>query len=74
MRETRTEFVIYFNFNYYENVRVFFANFEEQKTCIEEKTDGILWKATFAGRNKEIPCPENQNGRDIIIKIILLAF
>lgn len=52
----------------------FFANFEEQNTCIEDKTDGILWKATFAGRNKEIPCPENQNGRDIIIKIILLAY
>ncbi|XP_052693314.1 adhesion G protein-coupled receptor E3-like isoform X3 [Crassostrea angulata] len=34
----------------------------EQNTCIEDKTDGILWKATFAGRNKEIPCPENQNG------------
>lgn len=67
-RETRTGLFFYINFNYYKNV-IFFCNFEEQKSCIEEKTDGKLWKTTFAGRNEEIPCPENQKGRDIVIKI-----
>lgn len=68
-RETRTGLFFYINLNYYKNVIFFFCNFEEQKSCIEEKTDGILWKTTFAGRNEEIPCPENQKGRDIVIKI-----
>nr|XP_022327333.1 uncharacterized protein LOC111126761 isoform X2 [Crassostrea virginica] len=34
----------------------------EQKRCLSEKTDDILWNTTLAGTMKQEPCPGNQKG------------